>query len=106
MKFKKYLRESRLDKLLDKIIKKHINEDTGLSESSCVDKIKSAIADFIEIMEFKWIIDPRKTGITINGEFRGGEEGSKHIELDCKDIDIKSLIEDLNTNIDKINYCL
>jgi len=103
MKFKTYLKESRLDKLIDNILSKY----NDLREGTCVNRIKSAIAEFIEISEFKPLIDRRKRGITINGEFRGGESGSKHIEVDCFEPKmLKKIIEDLNNNIQRINDSL
>lgn len=103
MKFKTYLKESRLDKLIDNILSKY----NDLYESTCTNKIKSSIVEFIEISEFKPLIDKRKQGITINGEFRGGENGSKHIEVSClKPKILKKVIEDLNNNIRRINSLL
>jgi len=104
MSFKKLFTESKLDKVLNKILSKY--ED--LNEDICIGKIKSAIAEFIEIKEFKPIIDHRKQGITINGEFRGGENGSKHIELNCpsKKLNLEDIISDLNKNLKQINDSL
>ena len=104
MSFKKLFTESKLDKVLDKILSKY----EELNESTCLMRIKSAISEFIEIQEFKPLIDPRKRGITINGEFRGGETGSKHVELNCpsKKLNLKDIISDLNKNIKTINDSL
>lgn len=105
MKFKKYLNESRLEKVLNDILSKYINEN--ITEGDCLNKLKSAISEFIEILEFKPIIDSRKIGITINGEFRGGDNGSKHIVLNCIDKkQVDSIVSDLNKNINTINSFL
>ena len=102
MTFRKYFNESK-EKELEKILKEVLNENYKVYESSCLEKIKKAIQEFIEIAEFKPIIDKRKIGITINGEFRGGEKGSKHLELKCTGMDINKIINGLNKNIDRIN---
>ncbi len=107
--FSIFLKESKLDKILDKILSKILSKyENELNENSCMGKLKSAISEFIEIEEFKKLVDPRKKGITINGEFRGGENGSSHIILNCesKKINLSDMIDDLNKNLKQINLSL
>jgi len=104
--FKSVLKENKRKKQLDKILKSILKENiVDLTEGSCFSALKSAIVEFIEIKEFKPLIDPRKKGITINGEFRGGESGSKHVIMNCS-FKLDRVIEDLNKNIKTINDSL
>jgi len=105
-KFKLVLEKIKREKQLDKILKSILKENNkNLTEGSCFDALKLAISEFIEIEEFKPLIDPRKKGITINGEFRGGENGSKHVILNCS-FPLNKVIKDLNKNIKTINDSL